>query len=96
MESLTRSVRGIKVNPLNKLRRLQQAAYNYEVQLFIEINNALVTKMGSLSNAVNYVNAMVTGANVVYEKEIDTHLSVTQIKVSALYDAATSSTDALK
>jgi hypothetical protein len=96
MESLNRSVRGIKANPLNKPRRLQQAPYNYEVQLFIEIDNNLVTKMGSVSNAVNYVNTVVTGANVVYEKEIDTHLSVTQIKVSTLYDAATSSTDALK
>eukprot|EP00804_Cyclotella_cryptica_P006363 CCRYP_014254-RC/>CCRYP_014254-RC protein AED:0.07 eAED:0.07 QI:247/0.85/0.87/1/0.85/0.62/8/1590/490 len=50
---------------------------------------------GSLSNAVNYVNTLVTGANVVYEKEIDTHLRVTNIVVSTLYDGATSTSDAL-
>jgi len=96
MEALTKSLRDIKENPLTKPRRLQAASYNFQVDLFIEIDNGLIDKMGSLNNAINYVNSLVSGANVVYEKEIDTHLRVTDIVVSTLYDAATSSSDALK
>jgi hypothetical protein len=94
MEALTKTLRGIKVNPLNKPRRLE-AAYNFEVELFIEIDNALISAMGSMNNAVNYVNTLVTAANTVFEKEIDTHLRVTDIVVSTLYDAATSTSQAL-
>jgi hypothetical protein len=96
MEALRNSVRGIKVNPLNKSRRLQTANYNFEVEMYIEIDNTFVKNLGSLSNAVNYVNTLVTGANVVYEKEIDTHLRVTNIVVSTLYDGATTTSDALR
>ncbi|KAL3787694.1 LOW QUALITY PROTEIN: hypothetical protein HJC23_012120 [Cyclotella cryptica] len=95
MDALRNVVRGIKVNPLNKPRRLQTASYNFEVEMYIEIDNTFVNNLGSLSNAVNYVNTLVTGANVVYEKEIDTHLRVTNIVVSTLYDGATSTSDAL-
>lgn len=63
--------------------------------MFIEIDNALITLMGNLNNAINYVNALVSGANVVYEKEIDTHLRVTDIIVSNLYEAATTTSEAL-
>jgi hypothetical protein len=93
---MTESLRGIKANPLNKARRIQTASYNFQVDLFIEINNALISKMGSLNNAINYVNALVSGANTVYEKEIDTHLRVTDIIVSSLYDDATSTSQALE
>ena len=96
MESLFKSVRGIKSNPLNKPRRLASASYNYEVELFIEIDNKFIQTLGGISNAINYVNTLVTGANVVFEKEIDTHLRVTNIKVSSLYDDATSTSNALK
>lgn len=77
-EALSKSLRGIKANPLNKSRRLE-AAYNFQVDMYIEIDNGLISKMGSLNNAINYVNLLVSGANTVYEKEIDTHLRVTEI-----------------
>jgi hypothetical protein len=94
MDDLTKTLRGIKTSPL-KARRLG-AAYNFEVDLFIEIDNALIGAMGSLNNAINYVNVMVSAANTVFEKEIDTHLRVTDIVVSNLYDAATSTSQALE
>jgi hypothetical protein len=37
----------------------------------------------------------VTAANVIYESEIDTHLHVHTIKISTLYDSATSTSNAL-
>lgn len=69
MESLTRSVRGIKANPLNKSRQLQ-SSYHYQVEMYIEIDNAFISNLGGMENAMNYVNTLVTGANVIFEKEI--------------------------
>jgi hypothetical protein len=73
------------------------------VDLFIEIDNVFITNTGGgtrdaagiTTNAYNYVNALVTAANVIYELEIDTHLHVNTIKLSTLYDAAVSTSDAL-
>jgi len=96
MESLIKSARAIKANPLNKSRRLQSANYHYQVDLFIEIDNGFISNLGGLNNAINYVNTLVTGANVVYEKEIDTHLRVTNIAMSSFYDGATSAANALR
>ena len=44
---------------------------------------------GSLSAAVNYVNSLVTAANVIYEKEIDTHLNVFAVDLNNNYDTTT-------
>ena len=96
MESLTKSVFGIKANPLNKPRLLQSTGYNFQVDMYIEIDNAFISKLGGLNNAINYVNTLVTGANVIYEKEIDTHIRVTKIAVSSLYDNASSTSNALE
>ena len=96
IESLNKSVRGMKANPLNKPMLLQSTSYNFQVDMYIEIDNAFISKLGGLNNAINYVNTLVTGANVIYEKEIDTHLRVTNIIVSSLYDNAKSSSEALK
>lgn len=71
MSSLSSSLRGTKINPLGKRRRLSTASYNYQVDLYIEVNDLFITQSGgSMSTAVNYVNALVTAANVVYEKEV--------------------------
>ena len=95
IEALAKSLRGIKFNPLDKPRRLETASYIFQVDMFIEIDNTLINLMGNLNNAINYVNALVSGANIVYEKEIGTHLRVTDIIVSNLYEAATSTSEAL-
>eukprot|EP00804_Cyclotella_cryptica_P008412 CCRYP_003932-RD/>CCRYP_003932-RD protein AED:0.26 eAED:0.31 QI:423/0.87/0.88/1/0.5/0.33/9/0/936 len=104
IENLSKSLRGTKINPLNK-RRLQDSTvpYNYQVDLFIEIDNDFITNTGGgprdaagiTTNAYNYVNALVTAANVIYESEIDTHLHVNTIKLSTLYDSTVSTSDAL-
>ena len=96
MESMMKSVEGIRSNPLNKPRRLQTADYKYQVDVFIEIDNAFINSLGGLNSAINYVNTLVTGANVIFESEIDTHLRVVNIVVSSLYDDATSTSEALR
>jgi hypothetical protein len=76
MEHLSRSLRGTKINQIDNSRRLEaNVDYNYQVNLYIEIDQAFVQNSGgSITTAINYVNTMVTAANVVYEKEIMTHL----------------------
>lgn len=71
MENLSSSLRGTKVNPLGK-RRLQSGTnYNYQVDIYMEIDQSLVDKNGgTFEGAVNYVNSVITAANVVYEKEV--------------------------
>ena len=96
MESMMKSVEGIRSNPLNKPRRLQTVDYKYQVDMFIEIDNAFINSLGGLNSAINYVNTLVTGANVIFESEIDTHLRVVNIVVSSLYDDATSTSEALR
>ncbi len=43
---------------------------------------------GTLETAINYINLLVSTASVIYEKEISTHLRVTGVKVSTIYDSA--------
>lgn len=99
MESLSKQLRGTKINPLNKqpVRHLQSSSsYNYQVDLYLEIDNAFVTKSGgTLQTALNYINSLVTAANVVYEMEIDTHLHVAVVELNTVYDSSTSTSDAL-
>jgi hypothetical protein len=96
MQTLSQQLRGTKINPLNKPRRLQSTSYNYQVDLYIEIDNAFVTKSGgTINSALNYINSLVTAANQVYENEIDTHLNVAFVDLNSVYDLSTSTSDAL-
>ncbi len=47
--------------------------YTYQVDLYIEIDNVLVDNNGDLATATQYINAIISTASSVYEKEIDTH-----------------------
>ena len=104
IENLSRSLRGTNVNSFSKHRTLDSSVpYNYQVDLFIEIDNEFIAKTGGgtvdaagiSSSAYNYINTLVTAANVIYESEIDTHFHVHTIKLSNLYDSSTSTRDAL-
>ncbi|KAL3778624.1 hypothetical protein ACHAWO_007429 [Cyclotella atomus] len=99
MQSLSKQLRGTKINPLNKqpVRHLQSSSnYNYQVDLYMEIDNAFVTRSGgTMQTALNYINSLVTAANVVYEVEIDTHLHVAFVELNTVYDLSTSTSDAL-
>ena len=54
--------------------------YSYEVEMRIDIDELFFLRQGgSTANAVDYINILVSAANIVFEKEIDTHLSVSQI-----------------
>eukprot|EP00804_Cyclotella_cryptica_P003615 CCRYP_002210-RA/>CCRYP_002210-RA protein AED:0.19 eAED:0.19 QI:275/1/1/1/1/1/5/100/704 len=89
-----------------KKRHLQNSnlPYSYQVNIFIEIDNDFIANTGGgtrdaagiTPNAYNYINALVMAANIIFESEIDTHLNVHTIKLSTLYDSATSISEALE
>lgn len=96
MEHLSKSLRGSKMNQLNKRRLESKSDVMYQVNMYIEIDQAFVNNSGgNMVTAINYVNALVTAANVVYEKEILTHLHVSYIALTDLYKNSTNPTEAL-
>ena len=74
MKSLSRQLRGTKINPLNKPRRVQESSsYNYQVDLYMEIDYAFITKAGgTMEAALNYINSLVTAANGKFANTIHT------------------------
>eukprot|EP00584_Thalassiosira_punctigera_P000888 CAMPEP_0172536456 /NCGR_PEP_ID=MMETSP1067-20121228/8218_1 /TAXON_ID=265564 ORGANISM="Thalassiosira punctigera, Strain Tpunct2005C2" /NCGR_SAMPLE_ID=MMETSP1067 /ASSEMBLY_ACC=CAM_ASM_000444 /LENGTH=1048 /DNA_ID=CAMNT_0013321535 /DNA_START=304 /DNA_END=3450 /DNA_ORIENTATION=- len=69
--------------------------YSYQVDFYIEIDQALVDHNVNMAGAINYVNAIVTATSAIYEKEIDTHLNVIHIALSSLYNNATNTAQGL-
>lgn len=48
-------------------------AYTYEVDIYIEIDEGLITNNVDLTGATAYVNALISAASEIYEREVDTH-----------------------
>eukprot|EP00804_Cyclotella_cryptica_P019495 CCRYP_006643-RH/>CCRYP_006643-RH protein AED:0.26 eAED:0.26 QI:170/1/0.9/1/0.77/0.9/10/0/645 len=95
----------INRNVLRNRRRLYATdtfpnKWSYQVDLYIEIDGGLVLKHDpndavNMPNTIAYVNALITAASSVYEKEVDTHLHVLHIAKTTLYDSQTSTSGAL-
>ncbi|KAL3803319.1 hypothetical protein HJC23_009283 [Cyclotella cryptica] len=98
MKALTEALQEANIDFTNKQPVFDAAgSYSYQVDLFIEIDNEFIQNSGNgdFDTALNYVNALVTAANVVFEKEIDTHLHVAHLLVSDLYVSASGTKEAL-
>ncbi|KAL7517715.1 hypothetical protein ACHAWX_002611 [Stephanocyclus meneghinianus] len=95
----------INRNVLRNRRRLYATdtfpnKWSYQVDLYIEIDGALVKKHDpndavNMPNTIAYVNALITAASSIYEREVDTHLHVLHIAKTTLYDGQTSTSGAL-
>ena len=69
--------------------------YSYQVNLYLEIDQAFEDNHGSFQAALDYIDLLISAASAIYEKEIDTHLHVVHVQKTNRYDSATSTTDAL-
>ncbi|KAL3823124.1 hypothetical protein ACHAXA_006454 [Cyclostephanos tholiformis] len=103
MVDIQHSLRGSEIR-IGKRRRAQAISFAFWVDIYIEIDRELCGDKGEITlcdagtigpNTLNYVNALFTGANTIYETEIDTHLNVLHIDLNANYATATSTSDAL-
>lgn len=71
--------------------------YTYQVDLYIEIDDVIVeNNHGSIEKAIEYINAVITAASAMYEREIDTHLHVAHIALTNLYKSSSNKADALQ
>ena len=68
LSHIRENLRGSNVQ-FEKRRRLAHGAYSYQVDLYIEVDQTLVNDNGGVfnPNTINYVNAIVTGANTIFE-----------------------------
>mmetsp|Transcript_20667 Transcript_20667/g.34058 ORF Transcript_20667/g.34058 Transcript_20667/m.34058 type:complete len:644 (-) Transcript_20667:56-1987(-) len=97
-EHLRKSLRGADVSKIGKRRKLQDSnlPYSYQVDLYIEFDQKLVQNNGgSIQNTYNYINSLVTMANQIYEKEVDTHLNVFQMELTTRYNNIENTMDGL-
>ena len=79
-------------------RQLQafHSDYMYQIDLHLDFDYELVKiNGGSLCNVFNYINALITAANVVLERELLTHINVKHAKQTDFYDNVYSTSDAL-
>lgn len=70
-ENLRKSLRGTDVSNIGKRRKLQDAIVGstYQVDLYLEYDQAMVDQQGSKANAESYIIKLVTIANTIYEPE---------------------------
>jgi G3E family GTPase len=65
-ENLRKSLRG---RGTDVSRQEGNMGYSYQVDMYIEFDQQLVTNNGGLQGAHNYINALFTMANTIYERE---------------------------
>jgi len=69
--------------------------YSYEVGIYIEVDSILVNDKGGVNGMTQYIEDLFAGMNIIYQKEVDTHLSIVEIKQVNRYDSSSSAGDAL-
>jgi hypothetical protein len=79
-EDILAQLRNINPNILRNRRRASTNSniWSYQVDLYIEIDGALVNKhdpnnAANMPNTIAYINALITAASSIYEREVDTH-----------------------
>ena len=70
----------------NKEERLLSTAnhnndeHTYQINMLIAIDTDFINLHGSRQSAINYINYLISTANLIYEKEFDTHLNIIKIE----------------
>lgn len=82
-ESIFSQVSNFNTNILKNRRRLYQTdnfplKWSYQVDLYIEVDTAMIqahdpSDEDNMPNTIAYINALITAASSVYEREVDTH-----------------------
>ena len=70
--------------------------YSYKVDIYLEIDQRLVDQTGgTLQSALDYIDDLTAGGNLIYEKEIDTHLEIIGVDLVDRYDSSVNTIGAL-
>lgn len=68
----------------------------FQINLIIDIDAPFVEKQGSPEKAIEYVNWLVTSANIILEKEIGARLNVVHIQEVTIFEPATNLREGLQ
>ncbi|KAL9178932.1 hypothetical protein ACHAXT_011905 [Thalassiosira profunda] len=70
--------------------------YSFYVDISFDIDKAFIEKQGSAEAAVEYINVLISAANMVFESEVDAHLNVVSITETDIYDDLETAREALR
>jgi hypothetical protein len=98
-EIISRVEDSLYVHGSKPLRELQtfHSSYLYQVDLHLDFDYELVAlNGGTLCNTFSYINSLVTAANVVFEKEVMTHINVKSIRQTEVYNEVSTADEVLE
>jgi len=77
----------------NNERLLSTANHNndehtYQINMLIAIDTDFINTHGSRQLAINYINYLISTANLIYEKEFDTHLNILKVEQVDIFQNA--------
>lgn len=86
IESIRQSLRGS--NNYHNRKLLFGDAYNYVVDVFLDIDLDFVEKQGggSEEGALDYVNAVWSAVNTIYEQEVGLHFNIKHIRITSEWE----------
>lgn len=93
-QSSTKSIRDISRTHITS--DTAATKYSHHVNLSIDIDKSFIDKQGSLENAIEYINVLISAANIVLQHEVDTRLNIVSITEQSFYDELTTTKEALK
>lgn len=70
--------------------------YSFHINMVIDIDAEFIEKQGGAQQAIEYVNFIVSAANIIFENELDAHLNVVRVQETTILDGVTSLRDALR
>ena len=96
-EQFTKSIRDIsRTHDTTSTYIESTTKYSHHVNLSIDIDKYFIEKQGSLENAIEYINVLISAANVVLQHEVDTRLNIVSITEQTFYDELSTTKEALK
>ncbi|KAL7518100.1 hypothetical protein ACHAWX_002956 [Stephanocyclus meneghinianus] len=75
---------------------VQPQKYSFHVDISIEVDAEFIELQGGPVEAIEYINFLVSAANLVFEHEVDAHLNVVHVAETDMFDGERDAKEALK
>mmetsp|Transcript_20581 Transcript_20581/g.42405 ORF Transcript_20581/g.42405 Transcript_20581/m.42405 type:complete len:961 (+) Transcript_20581:126-3008(+) len=76
---------------------IEPKSYSFHVDIIIEIDKYFIEKQGGdIEEVIEYINFLVSAANVIFEHEVDAHLNIVRIEETDFYDNIETTREALR
>ena len=94
----SQSLRGFKPTAIPEGNPTSNGAepHHFVINLLIAIDGDFIKRQGGYNPAVEYINLVVSGSNVIFEAEINAHLNVVEIEETNIFDNVSELREGLK